>query len=438
MEQRGHTIQLNDQVNQKWEEPVSGAKPFQIPKTVVWRAYKRVKAKAGAAGVDSQSIEGFEENLKDNLYRIWNRMSSGTYFPPPVRQVVIPKHGGGERRLGIPTVADRIAQTVVKIVLEPKVEPSFHPDSYGYRPRKSAIQAVGKTRQRCWQYDWVLDLDVRAFFDTLDHKLVMHAVRKYTSCRWVLLYIERWLKAPVQQEDGSLVARTTGTPQGGVISPLLANVFLHLAFDTWMQHTHPDVPFERYADDIVVHCRSEAHAEFIQQEVEKRLKRCKLDLHPDKTKIAYCKDSKRRGSYAQESFDFLGFTFRPRRVCDRHGRYFVSFSPAVSRKAAKAMRQTTRSWRLHRRSDKDLLDLARMFNPVVRGWISYFGNYRKSALYPVLKHLNRTLVRWAMRKYKRLRGHRTRASKWLANVARREPSLFVHWRLLGVVTTDGW
>lgn len=415
-----------------------GAKPFEIPKAVVWRAYERVKTRGSATGVDSQSMEDFEEHLKGNLYRIWNRMSSGTYFPPPVRQVAIPKRGGGERRLGIPTVADRIAQTVAKILLEPEVEPTFHPDSYGYRPGKSAIQAVGKARARCWRYDWVVDLDVRAFFDTLDHDLVMHAVRRYTSCRWILLYIERWLKTPVQVEDGSMVARTTGTPQGGVISPLLANIFLHLAFDTWMTKTYPMVPFERYADDIILHCTSKAQAELIMLEVRKRLARCKLGLHPNKTKIVYCKDGKRRGSHVNESFDFLGFTFRPRRARDRKGEYFVSFSPGTSREAAKTMRQTTRSWRLHRRSDKELLDLARMFDPVVRGWINYFGSYRKSALYPVLKHLNRTLVRWAMRKYKRLRGHRKRACKWLENVARRDPSLFAHWRLLGVITSDGW
>lgn len=297
MEQRGHIIQLNAMVNQKWEEPVSRAKPFQIPKQVVWRAYERVERNAGSAGVDSQSLEDFEENLKDNLYRIWNRMSSGAYFPPPVRQVVIPKRDGGERKLGIPTVADRIAQTVVKIFLEPLAEPSFHQDSDGYRPRKSAIQAVGKARERCWRYDWVVDLDVRAFFDTLDHELVMRAVRRYTTCRWVLLYIERWLQAPVQCEDGTLVARTAGTPQGGVISPLLANIFLHLAFDAWMRETHPAGPFERYADDIVVHCQSEAQAQLIRQLVEQRLNRCKLELHPGKTQIAYCKDSTRQGSY---------------------------------------------------------------------------------------------------------------------------------------------
>jgi RNA-directed DNA polymerase len=231
------------------EEPSRQAKPFSISKKVVVEAYKRVKANGGAAGVDAEGIEAFERDLKNNLYRIWNRLSSGTYFPPPVRSVEIPKKDGGARRLGIPTVADRVAQTVVKMYLEPGVEPHFHPDSYGYRPGKSAADALAMTRQRCWRYDWAIDLDIRGFFDNLDHALMMRAVGRYTQCRWILLYVKRWLEAPMQLEEGTLAPRTKGTPQGGVVSPLLANIFLHLAFDDWMRRTHPDVPFERYADD---------------------------------------------------------------------------------------------------------------------------------------------------------------------------------------------
>ena len=267
----------------------------------------------------------FEQDLKNNLYRIWNRMSSGTYFPPPVRTVGIPKKDGSERRLGIPTVADRIAQTVVKMYLEPEVEPQFHPDSYGYRPRKSAIDALTATRQRCWRYDWVIDLDVRGFFDNLDHSLVMRAVRKYTRCRWILLYVQRWLTAPMQQDDGTLVPRTTGTPQGGVASPLLANIFLHLAFDDWMRTTHPDVPFERYADDIVAHCRTETQAQKVLSHIKRRLAQCRLEVHPEKTRIVYCKDDDRPGQYPMEQFTFLGYTFRSRRAKNRWGRYFISF-----------------------------------------------------------------------------------------------------------------
>lgn len=421
----------------KREEPSSQVKPFCISKWTVFAAYKRVKANHGAAGVDSESIEEFERDLKNNLYKIWNRMSSGTYFPPPVRSVGIPKKDGGERRLGIPTVADRIAQTVVKMYLEPEVEPHFHPDSYGYRPGKSALEAVGVCRQRCWRYDWVIDLDIRGFFDNLDHELLMRAVGKYTQERWILLYVKRWLEAPVQEEDGTLVPRTKGTPQGGVISPLLANIFLHLAFDDWMRQTHPEVPFERYADDIVVHCRTERQARRVLESIKRRLKQCRLEVHPEKTKIVYCKDDDRKGTYPHEKFDFLGYTFRPRRSKNRWGKHFINFSPAVSNEAAKKMRQEMRRWRLHLRSDKAIDDLARMWNPVLRGWIAYYGRFYKSALYPTFRYFNTILIRWAMRKYKRLRGHRRRAERWLGGIARREPRLFAHWFLLGVKPAAG-
>jgi RNA-directed DNA polymerase len=421
----------------KREEPTGQAKPFCISKKVVWEAYKRVKANQGEAGVDGQSIEEFEKELKNNLYKIWNRMSSGTYFPAAVRSVNIPKKDGGMRVLGIPTVADRIAQTVVKKYLEPLVEPYFHHDSYGYRVEKSAHDAVAAARQRCWRYDWVIDLDIRGFFDNLDHALVLRAVRKYTQCRWILLYIERWLKAPVQTEDSTLAPREKGTPQGGVISPLLANIFLHLAFDTWMRKTHPDVPFERYADDIVAHCKTEKQAQQVLESITRRLKQCLLEIHPEKTKIVYCKDDDRRGNYPHEKFNFLGYTFRPRRSKNRWGKCFVNFTPALSNEAAKKMRQEIRSWHLHLRSDKNIDDLARMWNPVLRGWIQYFGRFYRSALYPVFRHFNGFLVRWAMRKYKRLRQHRRRAEHWLGGIARREPGLFAHWQMLGVRPAAG-
>jgi len=426
-----HSACLGGQPRER-KESSSRAKSFCISKQVVWEAYKRVKEKQGAAGVDSESIEMFERNLKNNLYKIWNRMSSGTYFPPPVRSVEIPKKDGGVRRLGIPTVSDRIAQTVVKMYLEPMVEPKFHPDSYGYRPRKSALDAIEAARKQCWSHDWVIDLDVRGFFDNLDHALVMRAVEKYTQSRWILLYVKRWLEAPAQQEDGTLVPRTKGTPQGGVISPLLANIFLHLAFDDWMRTTHPGVPFERYADDVVAHCKTEEQAKQVLESIRGRLKLCRLELHPEKTKIVYCKDDNRRGGHPHEKFNFLGYTFRPRRSKNRWGKVFVSFAPAVSNEAAKKMRQEMRSWRIHLRSDKALDDLARMWNPVIRGWISYYGKFYKSALYPVLRHLDGLLVRWTMRKYKRLRRHCRRAHHWLEGVARREPRMFAHWHLLGL------
>jgi RNA-directed DNA polymerase len=419
------------------EEPVNKPKPFAISKHVVWEAYQRVKANDGAAGVDGASITEFERDLESNLYKLWNRMSSGSYFPQPVRVVEIPKPDGqGVRVLGVPTVADRIAQTVAKRYLEPQVEPIFHPDSYGYRPGRSALQAVGVCRERCWKANWVIDVDVTAFFDTLDHELVLRAVRKHTDQKWILLYVERWLKAPMQREDGTLVARERGSPQGSAISPLLANLFLHYAFDKWMQRTFPRIRFERYCDDVVVHCTSEQQARYVRDAIARRFAECRLEMHREKTRIVYCKDDDRRGHYEHERFDFLGYTFRPRLSKSRHGKHFVSFTPAVSDEAAKAIRRTIRSWKLDERSDKTLGDLARMFNSVVRGWINYYGRFYKAALYAPLRPLNGYLARWALRKYKRLHRHRHRATEFVGHVARREPNLFAHWRF--GLRPDGW
>lgn len=404
-------------------------KPFDISKHVVWEAYLRVKANKGAAGIDEQSIADFERELKNNLYKIWNRMSSGSYFPPPVRTVSIPKSGGGLRKLGIPTVGDRIAQMVVKLYLEPEVEGHFHPDSYGYRPGKSALDAVGQARERCWKYDYVIDLDIKGFFDNLEHSLIMRAVKKHTNSEWMLLYIERWLKAPIQLEDGTQVERDCGTPQGSVISPLLANLFMHHAFDKWMQENHPYAPFERYADDVVVHCKSEQQAKYVLTAIAKRLAQCKLELHPEKTRIVYCKDGKRKGSYEHERFDFLGFTFRPRLSKDKKGRYFVNFSPGISDKAGKTISGRIRSWRLHLRSDRTLEELAQMVNPRVQGWINYYGSYYRSAIRQHLRQLEAYLVRWAIRKYKRFKRHKSWASAWLGRIAKQATGLFAHWRL---------
>lgn len=298
------------------EEPVGGPKPkekpFVISKWVVVDAYEKVKANQGAAGVDGESIAEFERSRKANLYKLWNRLSSGTYFPPPVRAVEIPKKAGGVRTLGVPTVADRVAQTVVRMYLEPDVEPLFHPDSYGYRPGRSALDAVGQCRKRCWKYDWVIDLDLRAFFDSIDHDLLLRAVSKHTDLPWVLLYVRRWLQAPLQREDGTVIARDRGTPQGSAISPLLANLFLHYAFDRWMARKFPGCPFERYADDAVVHCKSEDEASLVLAALTERMTQVGLELHPDKTRVVYCKDADRRGSHEHERFSFLGYTFRPR------------------------------------------------------------------------------------------------------------------------------
>lgn len=406
------------------------AKPFSISKREVWNAYKRVKANRGAAGVDGQSIAEFEENRSSNLYKLWNRLASGSYFPPPVRRVEIPKGDGRTRPLGIPTVSDRIAQMVVSRFLQPILEPYFHADSYGYRPGKSAKEALGVARQRCWRYNWVLDLDIKSFFETIDHGLLMRAVRRHTTCPWALLYIERWLSAPTQLADGSLIERTEGTPQGGVVSPTLANLFLHYAFDLWMGREFPDVPFERYADDVICHCGSEAQAMHLKDSIEQRFHACHLELHPQKTKIAYCKDDRRRGVYPVVQFDFLGFAFQPRMVKSASGDVFVGFTPAISAKAAKSIHQTVRRWRLHRRNDSSLDEIAREVNPVIRGWINYYGSYYRSALYHVFASLNAYLLRWAMMKYKGFRRRRGRAREWVRRIQQRHPRLFAHWAML--------
>jgi RNA-directed DNA polymerase len=404
------------------------AKPFRISKRSVYEAYKQVKANKGAEGIDRQSMQAFEENLKGNLYKLWNRLSSGSYFPSPVLGVSIPKSDGGQRLLGIPTITDRIAQTVVKQQLEPLADPHFHQDAYGYRPNKSALEAVGIARKRCWRYDWVIDLDIKGFFDNLDHYLIMHAVKKHTDCPWILLYIERWLKVPLQYADGSIVERNKGTPQGGVISPLLANIFMHHAFDAWMQQVHSDIPFERYADDVVLHCKTHRQAEVVRDEIEERLKRCKLELHPRKTRIVYCRDELRKLAFKETKFDFLGYTFRPRINRTRHGRLFVSFSPAISDKAKKAIRNVIKRWRLHLWSNASLSSIAAEINTVVRGWIHYYGRYIRSEVRGPLQQIDEYLIRWAMGKYKRLRGRYRRSREWVESVHCRDPRLFTHWR----------
>lgn len=411
-------------------EPKSQVKSFDIDKRVVWEAWRQVRANQGAPGIDEEAITEFEGNLEGNLYKLWNRLSSGSYMPPPVKAVAIPKpHGGGVRTLGVPTVADRVAQTVAKLYLEPGVEPHFHPDSYGYRPRRSALDAVGACRERCWKSDWVIDLDLRAFFDTVDHDLVLKAVAAHTDERWILLYVERWLRAPLDNGDGDQKERDRGTPQGSAISPLLANLYLHYAFDSWMEREFPAVPFERYADDVVVHAKSERQAQFVLGAIKERMVACHLELNTDKTHIVYCKDSNRTGSHEHERFDFLGYTFRPRKAENRMGERFTSFLPAVSDDAAKKIRHTIRKWRLHLWSGVPLADIAREVNLTVRGWINYYGRFYPTELTKSLWRIDEYLVRWAVRRFKRLSGRRRRGRQLLAGVFAREPELFAHWRL---------
>jgi group II intron reverse transcriptase/maturase len=351
-----------------------------------------------------------------------------------VKVVEIPKKQGGVRRLGVPTVADRIAQAVVKAVLEPSLEPIFHRDSYGYRPGKSATEAVRVTRERCWRYDWVVEFDIQGAYDNIDHALLLRALRKHTSCQWVLLYIGRWLTVPFAFADGRQEARTKGIVQGAVISPLLMNLFLHYVCDRWMAQHYPRQPFARYADDGVLHCRTEAEAEQLKEALRQRFADCQLALHPATTRIVYCKDSNRRQDYVEIHFTFLGFTFRPRRAKNRDGRVFTSFLPAVSQPALSRRKQEIRRWRIPVQTPGTLEEFARIYNPILQGWWNYFGSFYHTEVWNVFRHFDGMLARWARRKYKRLQGHKTRSHQWVRKMSRKTPTLFVHWRHLGANT----
>ncbi len=391
-------------------------------------AYRLVSANKGAPGIDEKTIEEFEADLKNNLYKLWNRMSSGSYFPKPVKGVEIPKKSGGVRLLGVPTVEDRIAQMVAKLNLEPLLEPIFYDDSYGYRPNKSATEAIRVTRKRCWEYDWLIEFDIKGLFDNIDHELLMRAVRKHTDNKWIILYIERWLKAPIKMPDGTASRRISGTPQGSIISPILANLFMHYAFDRWMETKNPNNPWARYADDGLIHCRSKEEALNVLGKLKERLKECNLELHLDKTKIIYCKDANRKGEHEHTAFDFLGYTFRTRVARKRNGGYFVCFSPAVSKKACKAFRERIRDIRKSS-TCKSLEQIASEMNPVMRGWANYFGCFRPSEMKNELEKVNIALVYWAIRKYKGLKRHKAKSLDWLGRCAKTRPDLFYHWKM---------
>jgi RNA-directed DNA polymerase len=405
-------------------------KSFEIPMELVKEAWRRVRRNDGAAGVDGKSIEDYEKDLDNNLYKIWNRMSSGTYFPPPVRAVEIPKpHSPGKMRiLGVPTVADRVAQTVVALTLETRTESIFHDDSYGYRPGRSQEMALEKCRERCWRMDWVLEFDITQFFDSVDHDLVEKAVEANTTRhqKWVVLYVQRWLKAPLEWPGGRTDERERGTPQGSAVSPVLANLFLHFAFDAWMGREFPALPFERFADDAVVHCVTERQAQYLRARLTERMGEVGLRLHPEKTRIVYCKDGRRRRSYPNTSFTFLGYTFRARGSRRKDGKIFTGFGPAVSAPALKKMGEEVRSWRIHRHTTEDVAALAARINPIVRGWMLYYGKFCRSALYRLLQRINNYLVRWARRKFKRLESLK-KAKRWWKGLTKRQPKLFAHW-----------
>jgi RNA-directed DNA polymerase len=403
-------------------------KPFEIRFDRIVLAYKTVKANKGSYGVDGISLEAYEVNLQDNLYKLWNRMSSGSYFPQAVRQVEIDKKGGGKRPLGIPSVADRVAQAVVKRELEIMLEPIFHEDSFGYRRNRGVLDAVGKARERCWRYKWALDIDIKSFFEDISHELLMKAVRKHTNCKWHLLYIERWLKAPVQQVDGSVKEKVKGTPQGAVISPILANLFLHYAFDEWMRRNISHCPFERYADDIVVHCDTKSSAAWVESKLETRLQQCGLTLHPVKTKIVDCRTVKESKSSEHQEFDFLGHTFRKRKAKTKQGEFFTSYLPAVSKKAVKAIQGKVKECEPLAKTTGTLKEIATELNPKIRGWFNIFSKFYISEFKRHIQFINWRLMLWAKRKFKRLRRNRWNAKEWLRKISTSQPTLFEHWK----------
>jgi RNA-directed DNA polymerase len=354
------------------------AKPFTISKNLVFESYLKVKAKRGSGGTDGISMAEFDKDMKNRLYKIWNQMSSGSYMPPAVKLVEVPKANGGIRPLGIPTISDRIAQGVVKAQIEGELEKIYHDDSYGFRNNKSEHDAIATARVRCWRLDWVIDLDIKEFFHSIPHDLLMIAVEKHCSERWMLLYIERWLKAPLQKEDGEIVERTKGVPQGSVIGPILSNLYLHYTLDMWLKKHYPECNFERYADDAIVHCSSERAVTEVLAKLGERMKACGLTLHSEKTKIVYCKDSNRTGAYPNVTFDFLGYTFMPRMAQNgTRKEWFTSFLPAVSRKSMSKMNSQLKRLKVFRISEITLNELSKKINPILCGWISYYGRFTK-------------------------------------------------------------
>jgi len=404
-------------------------KSLPISKRMVYNSYLKVIDKDGSAGIDRQSIEMFNENLKDNLYKIWNRMTSGSYFPPPVRTVLIPKKQGGKRPLGIPTVSDRIAQGVVKDHLEPSLETIFHSSSFGYRPGRSAHDALQQCQDNCIKYAWVIDVDIKGFFDNLSHELLMGLVQKHTQEKWVLMYVERWLKAGVEQQDGSIATRTKGTPQGGVASPLLANIYLHHGFDKWMDEENPQNPFERYADDIIIHCNSKSEAEQLLAKLKVQMQQYQLELHPEKTKIVYCKNYLRNEKHDNNSFTFLSYSFQPRTAKDKFGRKnrLVIFNAAISQQAKTSIREKLRAVLITKWSSQTLEWFAKKLNPKIRGWINYYAKFNSSKALGLFYYLNELIRKWIKNTYK-IRSKTGLYGKY-QKMQSANPVLFYHWRL---------
>jgi group II intron reverse transcriptase/maturase len=409
------------------------SKPYPITREQVWEAYKLVKGKGETPGIDGITIEDIGRNPKKHLYPVWNRLASGSYMPPAVKQKEIPKGEGKVRILGIPTIKDRIAQAVIAKELESVAEPKFSNNSFGYRPNRDAHQAIGQTRKNCWQYAWVIDMDIKGFFDNIDHGLMIRALRYFTNKKHIILYAKRWMKAPIQLKDGTQIQNTEkGTPQGGVISPVLANIFLHVVFDEWMAIHYPDCPFERYADDAVIHVKNETYARQILKAVRQRMEECKLELHPEKTKLVYCnrKGRRKKKEVKHQQFDFLGFNFRPRKVMTKEGKLMYGFSPSISKKKTKLIISKCRDLRFHRWVHLDIHQLSRALSSKIRGWINYYGKFHLSGLKTAFLHLNRRLAKWAFNKYKRFKRRKSvyHALRWIRQLARNYTYLFPHWK----------
>lgn len=410
-----------------WNE----TKSVPVSKQQVWLAYKKVRSNAGSAGIDQISMDEYDSKRSEHLYKLWNRMASGSYFPAPVKEVEIPKKDGKMRKLGIPTISDRVAQMVVKDYLEPRFEKLFSPHSYGYRPGKNAHQALSAVRENVRMLDWVIDLDIKGFFDTIDHVKLMLALEKHVSEKWCLMYIERWLQTPVQTKTGELVERQgKGTPQGGVISPLLANLFLHYAMDKWLEQTHSAVRYVRYADDAVLHCKSKVQADYVLRNLRKRMKQCGLELHPEKTRLVYCKDYRRQEQHESVKFDFLGYSFQPRTAkSKRDGSLYLGYDCAISISSKKRIAATMKALDIEHLTHKSIVGVAQFLEPYIRGWVNYYGKFRLWEMNPLFQLLRRRLVMWARKRYKRYKTSINRAYRWLERVKDQYPSLFYQWRL---------
>lgn len=408
-------------------------KVFEIPKSLVWKSYHDVLRNKGAAGIDGQTIKQFDVNRDRNLYKIWNRLSSGSYFPPPVREKRIPKADGSERTLGIPTVSDRIAQGAVKIFVESKLDPIFHPDSYGYRPNKSAHQALESCKQRCWKRNWILEVDIKSFFDNVRHDLIMKALKHHKMPRWVTLYCKRWLRAPMTSrlDATKLKDREMGTPQGGVISPLLANLFLHYSFDVWMDRRNQSIPFERYADDIVCHCRTMKDANRLKKLVKTRFAEVGLRINEQKSNVVYIDTFDRWN--VKTCFTFLGYDFRVRTLKTSEGRIFRKCMPGASKKAMSRITKVIKSWRIHRGTADSVQKLAGRYNATIRGWIEYYGKFwYRNFGYHLWRVFQSRLVKWIKSKF---RISTRKAEYKLALLRKEKPRLFAHWYLLRAPNT---